>query len=199
MDKPAIGLDFDDVLFDFLRIFTLFHNKRFGTNLTYEDNIDYDNFHVTFGCSAEEMAERVLLFNQLDDHYLVSPIEGAVEVVERLTERFAPQVVTARQQEHARGQLISYTQRHFRTGTFAGFNFANSYITNKEWVGEIRTKAEICQSIGATCMIEDSPKHARIVAEAGIPVLLMDRPWNRELSHPLVTRITSWNEVEALL
>ena len=56
-------------------------------------------------------------------------------------------------------------------------------------------QAEVCREIGALALIDDALKHARDVAENGIPALLPDRPWNRESTPERVHRMNSWNEI----
>lgn len=44
--------------------------------------------------------------------------------------------------------------------------------------------------------VEDHPKNAEAYAAAGVPVYLMDQPYNRQMSaHPLIRRVGSWAEI----
>jgi len=44
--------------------------------------------------------------------------------------------------------------------------------------------------------IEDSHKEAESIAAIGISVLLINSPWNRDLStSPNITRVNDWNEI----
>lgn len=36
---------------------------------------------------------------------------------------------------------------------------------------------------------------AHAIAEAGVPVLLFDAPYNREVAHRFITRCSGWNGV----
>jgi uncharacterized HAD superfamily protein len=63
----------------------------------------------------------------------------------------------------------------------------------------VADKASFCKNNGFDLLIEDSPRNAFPVAEAGIPVLLFDHVYNRHVSHSLVTRFTHWLEVPVLL
>lgn len=69
-------------------------------------------------------------------------------------------------------------------------------------IGEVvhtRDKAVECARLSVGALIEDAPHNALAVADAGIPVLLHDQPYNRHVSHPLVTRFSHWGEVPRLL
>jgi len=58
-----------------------------------------------------------------------------------------------------------------------------------------RTKSSVCKELGIDIFIEDAPVYAKNISEAGIPVILIDAPWNRETSGELITRVYSWDEV----
>lgn len=48
--------------------------------------------------------------------------------------------------------------------------------------------------------VEDHPKNAEAYADAGVPVLLFDQPYNRQVSaSKLITRVASWSEITAQL
>jgi uncharacterized HAD superfamily protein len=53
--------------------------------------------------------------------------------------------------------------------------------------------------LGLDVLVEDEFPAARAVAEAGVPVLLMDRPWNQGPLPPRILRIASWAEALARL
>ena len=46
---------------------------------------------------------------------------------------------------------------------------------------------------------EDDTLISQTLAEAGIRVLLFDHPWNRDLAHGRITRVSGWSEVATLL
>jgi len=53
--------------------------------------------------------------------------------------------------------------------------------------------------IGAAVFIEDALHNANKMAEAGIPVLLVDTPWNQVSLEPGIYRVYSWSEIVAKL
>ncbi len=61
-----------------------------------------------------------------------------------------------------------------------------------EGSAEYKTRLALEMRLDAFC--EDDVVIARALAEAGIRVLLFDQPWNRELEHPLVTRVSGWTD-----
>jgi uncharacterized protein len=62
-----------------------------------------------------------------------------------------------------------------------------------------RYKTRLAQELRLDVFCEDDELISRALAEAGIRVLLFDHPWNREVAHPNITRVTGWSEVADLL
>ena len=58
-----------------------------------------------------------------------------------------------------------------------------------------RYKTRLAQELRLGVFCEDDELISRSLAEAGIRVLLFDHPWNREVEHPLITRVEGWSEV----
>lgn len=54
-------------------------------------------------------------------------------------------------------------------------------------------------NLGLDVLVEDEFPAARAVAAAGVPVLLMDRPWNQGPVPPRIVRVASWDEALARL
>ena len=61
--------------------------------------------------------------------------------------------------------------------------------------GSARYKTRLAQELRLDAFCEDDEVISRSLAEAGIRVFLFDHPWNREVEHALVTRVTGWSEV----
>ena len=62
-------------------------------------------------------------------------------------------------------------------------------------------KWRVARDYGMAYAIEDAPHHAIDLAGAGIPVYLMDKPYNREvIENDLITRVHGgWQELGELL
>ncbi len=65
--------------------------------------------------------------------------------------------------------------------------------------GSARYKTRLAQELRLDSFCEDDEVISRSLAEAGVRVFLFDHPWNREVDHPLVTRVHGWSEVADLL
>ena len=62
-----------------------------------------------------------------------------------------------------------------------------------------RYKTRLAQELRLDAFCEDDELISRSLAEAGIRVFLFDHPWNRDVAHPLVTRVDGWSELPDLL
>jgi len=65
--------------------------------------------------------------------------------------------------------------------------------------GSAQYKTRLAQELGLDVFCEDDVLISRALADAGIRVLLFDHPWNRDLSHERITRVSGWSEAGALL
>jgi len=62
------------------------------------------------------------------------------------------------------------------------------------WLKHTNDKAAI--SSAWSMLVDDAAHHAVTVAANGVPVCLMDYPWNRNLQPTAgITRVSSWNEI----
>ena len=113
-------------------------------------------------------------------------VPGAVEACTRLAEVARLFVVTFRHDRHAAGSgnLVS--------SLYPGL-FEDVICT-----GHLGGKSGTLRRIGATALVDDSPKHVVEAEGAGVPgILFGDLPWNRNVSHG--RRAADWNGAEELL
>lgn len=191
MSKKTIAIDFDDVVMQFNSSFVTFHNRHYGTNLAYERLTRYDDWEVMYGCDKETMAQRARDFYHSPDHMLALPVHGAVEAISHLSSKYLLQIVTSRP-DSTRSPTLKWLDTHF-SKLFHNFHFTNIYAGANGV--KPKTKSEVCREIGAVLIIDDAMKHAREVANSGIPALLPDRPWNQGEEPKGVLRVHSWDEI----
>jgi uncharacterized HAD superfamily protein len=65
--------------------------------------------------------------------------------------------------------------------------------------GSAAYKMRLALELGLDVFCEDDTIISETLADAGVRVLLFDHPWNREVSHERITRVSGWTEVAALL
>ena len=65
--------------------------------------------------------------------------------------------------------------------------------------GSAAYKMRLALELGLDVFCEDDTIIAQTLADAGVRVLLFDHPWNRDVSHERITRVSGWTEVATLL
>ena len=56
-------------------------------------------------------------------------------------------------------------------------------------------KYSACKQLGVDIMIDDRPEIVMYLAERGVPVLMMDAPYNQSVKHENITRVFGWQDV----
>mmetsp|Transcript_2696 Transcript_2696/g.3072 ORF Transcript_2696/g.3072 Transcript_2696/m.3072 type:complete len:314 (+) Transcript_2696:134-1075(+) len=196
-----VAVDVDEVLARFLLTLNKFCAEEYGMSYDVSDYSVYD-FKTIWECSQTASNEMVHKF--FESQYFaneIPPIPGALASLERLKSTCELVVVTSRQ--HVIQQpTLDWLDMHF-PDVFSDVHFGNHYALH----GTSRKKSEICRELGADVLIDDNPGYAMDCAEAGIEVLLFDwglqYPWSKTEEggplHPLITRVSDWHAVEAVL
>ncbi|MFZ5827778.1 MAG: 5' nucleotidase, NT5C type [Bacillota bacterium] len=165
-----IGLDLDGVLVHSIPRWIAVLNREAGAHYGPDDLPD------THGSPEQAYhSDR----NELEMLILPGPVDGGPQAAQAL---------------HAGGhELVVVTARHprMRGLTQAWLDYHGVPIHRLHFL-EGASKAPTALAEGLDCMVEDAPHNALALAEAGVPVLLFGRPYNRDLSHPLIHRCDGW-------
>lgn len=185
--KKVIGIDFDDVLMDFTPGFLSFFFKRLGKTFVKED-VKVFHFWDTFGLSKEEAVAICEEYYLTEEHLGNPPLAGSREALQKLS-NFSLQVITARP-SFTEEVTTSWANNHFEN-MIERFHFTNAFKSD-----QAVSKGTLARDLGISYFIDDAPHNALDVASQGIPVFLVDTPWNKNMeSHELVMRVTSWDEI----
>jgi uncharacterized HAD superfamily protein len=194
--KQIIAVDADDTLFDENTAVRLFHNARYGTSHTEEDYLTASKFgwfwKPIWGTDQAETEKRYEEFVQHKLVHGLEPIKHAADTLNALKKRYDLVIVTARDQ---RGVVMTHQalSEHY-PGLFDDVHFVPL------WGGGDRkaTKAQICNEIGASYLIDDAFEHCLLAAESGVEALLFGHyGWNRtQQAVPNMTRVKNWQEVK---
>jgi uncharacterized HAD superfamily protein len=183
--KLRIGIDLDDVVFEFVKPLLEFFNKSYSREIKFEDVNSY-GFSKVFGVESKEL-ENFIQSMITDDFQLnMNLCEFAKEVILKLSKNNDIYFITSR---GCKGGTEESLNKHFSEYELI-FSF-NPYI---KIGGELKSK--ICLDKKIDFMIEDSRRHALDCAEAEIKVLLLDKPWNQNFEHENVIRVKDWNEIK---
>lgn len=185
-----IGFDLDDVLLNFSDPFRDFLNKKYNMTVKRED---LRSFYIEkfFGLNDEVMRDEVANFLLHEDHKNALPMEGSMQVIERLSRKYILEIITAKPDTLSK-DTEEWLQKFFK-GMFKVVHFTNHYHEQHKK----KKKSDVCVSENVNLFIDDSLDNAIDVANVGIPVLLYDTPWNQtEILPDLVKRVFSWEEIE---
>ncbi|OAY73067.1 hypothetical protein ACMD2_16423 [Ananas comosus] len=212
-EKLVVAVDVDEVLGSFLTALNRFIADRYSLNHSVSEYYVYEFFKI-WKCSRAEADFRVHeFFKTTYFQNGIHPIPGAQHALRNLSSFCILSVVTSRQNV-IKDHTLEWIQKHY-PDLFQEIHFGNHFALD----GESKPKSEICRqdlliylpicrisSLGAQILIDDNPRYASECADAGMRVLLFDYdnsyPWCKtgvENSHPLVTKVHNWEEVEQLL
>jgi len=188
----TIGIDFDDILLNFIDAFIDFHNLHYGTASKREHMTTY-YLEKIWNITPEELQNRLHAFYRSDHHKNALPVAGAIEAITTLSKDHSIYIITA-SPEDVNIQIETWIGKHF-TNRFDGIH----YVRKTSFDKNIRKKREVCEELNIEVYIDDAIHNAEDVASLGIPVLLLDAPWNQgDVALP-IRRIYSWSEIIELL
>lgn len=191
MSKPIIAIDCDDTIINTASNFLDYYNNTFGTNVELKDY--YSSDLSLWKADRETFDARVHSYLNSADYQNITPFDDAINVIDQLSDKFELHIVTARPDS-----LVDITksmlQLHF-PDKFNSIIFTNDLSSKK------RTKAEVCNELSASYLIDDHIHHAEIAAEHGISVLLFgDYPWNETSNlHANIQRVQNWHQIQDIL
>ena len=198
-------VDLDDVIGETaLRLLDL-AEREYGLEVPFEEVTSYD-LQDLFGLSAEETAEFYRRSNQADVLSGVALRDGAVESlaacrsggIEVWVVTGRPAATSDLTRAWLAGRGVPHDELIF-VDKYGPWQGEDALPVDPAGLLSLEELAEL--EFGAA--IEDHLGMARILAgRMRTPVLLMDRPWNRDPeadAHPLITRCRDWQAVLAAL
>ena len=198
MTKQIIAIDADDTLFDENTAVRLYINHYHGFEHTEADYLvegPFDNYwERIWNVNPEKMTQMYEEFAHSTYKRDLLPVQGAVSVLQNLQEKYELVVVTSR------GESVVDITHQSLTAHYPDI-FKNVHFVPL-WGGDKKaTKAQICNEIGATHLVDDSFEHCKLAADAGVSALLFgDYGWNRYQELPVgVIRTKNWESIWQIL
>jgi uncharacterized HAD superfamily protein len=173
-----IAFDLDDILAEFNQAWALFHNKKYGTNLTYGDFTDFD-YTKFINITKEEAAFRIFEFYKTDEGKNLKVVEGALEIVNKLKKNHELCVLTSRDVS-IKDMTNNWVKKNF------GNLFDEIYLTSQLTLAGLNhkvTKGDFCIKYGIDLLVEDAPVHAQNASDMGIKVALVEKTWNKSFTY----------------
>lgn len=174
-----IGVDIDGVLANSLPLWVTELNKFFNKNKQLEE-IRLCEIHKTYGVTFNELK----LFLERKGRFLMSepaPVTGSSYYLGKLKKHHEICIITARDKRY-------YQETH-------NWLKKNNLPYDELLMLGNHEKKEFCLERDVKALIEDTLEIGIKVSAAGIPVLLMDAPYNRGALPELVYRKHSWEEI----
>jgi len=174
-----VGVDIDGVLADSLPLWVQELNRFFNKNKRVEEVHLYDIIH-TFDITPGELK----IFIEQKGRFLMSapcPMKGAAYYLSMIKRYHDIYIVTARKEAY-RQETEAWLQQH------------GMYYDELLLIGSYK-KDETCLKNGLNVMVEDTLEVGLEVSAAGIPVILLDAPYNRGNLPELIYRRHSWFEI----
>lgn len=177
MKAPVVLCDVDEVVADLNAEWLRRYNAKYGDSLTPEDITDWDLSNVV----KPECGRKIFNFLRMPNLYRhVEPIPGAKEGVETLRRDGYRVVFVTSCVVGSMDQKVRWLLGH---GFINGVHSPRDLVITKD-------KAMVRGDI----LIDDGLHNVQ--AYPG-PTILMDRPYNRNVNHPM--RAKDWNDVVRLV
>lgn len=191
MEDFVVGVDADGVLVDMtnfnVREGTKFFKKKPVLDSAYSPK---DMYNVS---SFKEFLFGLAVFNK----YCIKepPREHASEVLQKLkNDGCELHEITARKFTTFRNWFGAYYRYLFE-------KWLKKYkmdFDSIQYCSESNTPVEklmSCSKLSVDLMIEDKPDVAMLLANNGVKVLLFDAPYNKDINHPNIIRVYTWDEI----
>lgn len=184
--RPAeLAFDIDGVVADTFRAFVKTARESYGLEIAYEAITDYDFRKVI---DMDDETSDAIIERILEDPLGmgIAPVEGAVEVLRRLSRRGPLCFVTARTNRDAIMAWVRQT-----------LGFFDGECLRLEATGTHEEKLPILMKHGIRYFVEDRLDTCYLMQETPITPIVFDQPWNRQ-GHPFLT-VRSWEEIHDLI
>ena len=190
-ERKTIYVDLDDVLCQTARHFLVIVEREFGKRVHYEDLTNFD-IGAACGLSADERQRLYLIVHEPDELMQIKPIEEAIRALKQWAQAgFDIAIVTGRPPGSYEPSL-AWLARH---------GVPHRSFTMVDKYGRFATKNTVAIDLDELAArnfcwaVEDSLPMAQYLGiKMGVPVALIDCPWNREgTAQANVDRFADWH------
>ncbi|MGD9241156.1 MAG: bifunctional metallophosphatase/5'-nucleotidase [Desulfobacterales bacterium] len=189
-----IYVDFDDVLSDTTSGFLKILKHEYGKSVNFEDIFTFD-LKTSFNLSDSEYEHFFHRVHQADVIMAFTPMEGAIRTLEEWIKLgYQISIVTGRLTSAYEASLDWLSKYNV---PYHSFMMVDKY-SRENIDTKIAVSMQKFSEMKFSLAVEDSAKMAlHLSKKMGIPVALIDRPWNRraDLNHR-ITRYTSWYDIQ---
>lgn len=193
------GIDLDEVLFETVNQWLIFHgNKINNIFATREDISDYHFYKIEkFNLSKDTSVDRFRSFLGSESTNDILPVVWAKEWLERIKAQWNTLIgITWRLAEYE--SWTDKALKNYYDGLLSKVIYLGAYSDMSSPKVTQRTKSEVCKELGITTMVEDDMYFAQELADNGVKVYLLAKPWNvtqKNGMHPNIIKVSWWDEI----
>lgn len=190
----SIYIDMDDVLCESNETFLTILEKNFNKKFDYDQITTFD-LKKSFGLTDEEFTDFFELIHDPVEMIQHKPVEGAKALLDAWDQKgYQINILTGRPVSAQEISLEWLNKHEFK---YHEFSIVNKYQRESS-IGASALTLEMLSELSFDLAIEDSGKMASFLSEQmDIPVVLLDRPWNRSFSfNEKVHRCRDWAEIK---
>jgi uncharacterized HAD superfamily protein len=191
--SKTIYVDMDDVLCQTARHFLVILEREFGKRIAYDQLTDFD---IGEACrlTAAERAELYRIVHEPDELLTIEPIAGAIGALTQwLSRGYEIAVVTGRPPSSREPSLqwLAYYRVPYQS-----FTMVDKYGRFETENTAAITLAELATRRFALAVEDSLPMASYLALRMGMPVALLDCPWNRtEIEPGGIDRCRDWGEI----
>jgi 5'(3')-deoxyribonucleotidase len=199
-DTKILGIDIDGTLSDTIGAALTELRTRFG------EVMDFSQWKTWNPHEIPELQEKWLTTIQhtIDLFYgilrvgwsqVVWPIEGSVEWISRLQSLWKKLIALSGRLEGSRPYTSWWLDEYYP------WVFDQVLLTDHDTPNQV-PKYELARAHGIWLMIEDNALYAIDLATHGIPTVLLEAPWNKDIdtsAYPDIYRVRDWGEISETL
>jgi uncharacterized HAD superfamily protein len=188
--RPRIYVDIDDVLCHTALALTRVLEEHFGRRVSFEE-VKWFDLARSFGLSSADHERLMSLAHESSVLRSYEPVAGAREVLASWSERGYDVALCTGRPASTAGPTCDWLAEHRMP--YGAIYFVDKYGRARDG-GSL--SLEDVAAMEFALAVEDSHEMATFLARAaGVPVALVDRPWNRAATHERIVRCSSWPEI----
>ena len=188
-----IYVDLDDVISDTAELFITILKREFGKTVEVEDMLSFD-LKASFGLTASEYDLFFQMVHRPEVIMAFAPKKGAIEVLEEWTRLGCQVAIVTGRLTSTYESSLNWLDKH--NVPYHSFTMVNKY-SRENIDRNIAVSLEDLSAMKFSFAVEDSANMAQYLSQQmGIPVALIDRPWNRTVDlDSNIGRYTSWYNI----
>jgi hypothetical protein len=184
--RPSeLAFDIDGVIADTFRVFVKTARESYGVEIEYEDITEYDFRKVI---DIDDETSNAIIEQILEDPVGIgiAPVQGAAEVLRRLS-CFGPLcLVTARTNREA---IMEWVRQ--------ALQIENGDHLRLEATGTHEDKLPVLLRHNIRYFVEDRLETCYLIQQSPVTPIVFDQPWNRK-DHPFLS-VGSWDEIHDMV